>query len=101
MAVAAIVADLPAVILIVLTALAGASATVFGLMLLTGVVDTAGFDSTATTARLDAAWWWYAVYGVLAVAGMVAQVRIAGRLAASAADRWRHQTEPGADSRVV
>jgi hypothetical protein len=94
LAVGAMVADLPAVILVVLTAFAGASATVFGLMLLTGVVDTSDFDSATITERLDDGWWWYALYLVLAAVGLVAQTRLAGRLMAPMSEHWRRPAGP-------
>jgi hypothetical protein len=84
----AIAGDLPGVLLIVLTALAGSAAVVFGLMLLTGAVDTADFASAATTELLDDDWWWYALYLVLAIVGIVVQARFTARLAASLREQW-------------
>jgi len=69
----AIAGDLPMVLLTVLTGLAGASTIVFGLMLVFGVVDVSELDSAQTTEVLADDWWWYAIYIVLAIAGMVAQ----------------------------
>jgi hypothetical protein len=69
----AIAGDLPMVLLTVLTGLAGASTMVFGMMLLFGVTDLDDIDSAPTTAVLADDWWWYAIYAVLAVAGMLAQ----------------------------
>jgi len=69
----AIVGDLPMVLLTVLTGLAGASTMVFGLMLVFGVIDVDELDSARTTEVLADDWWWYAIYIVLAVAGMLAQ----------------------------
>jgi hypothetical protein len=84
----AIVGDLPAIILEVLTALAGSSAVVFGLMLLFGAVDTADFDSANATERLDDDWWWYAIYVVLAIAGLVEQFRLTQSIRGSVRDQW-------------
>jgi hypothetical protein len=69
----ALVADLPMALLTVLTALAGASAIVAGLMLVVGVTDVADFDSAQTTTTLADDWWWYAIYLALAVGGVIAQ----------------------------
>lgn len=88
LAFAAIVGDLPAVLLVALTALGGASIVVFGVMLVGGVIDTADFESAATTEQLDDDWWWYALYVGLAVAGMVAQIRHAERTAATMREAW-------------
>ena len=75
LAVVAIVGDVPMVLLTVLTALAGATLTTFGLMLLFGVVDTADFDSRATTRNVNDDWWWYATYIGLAIVGGISQFR--------------------------
>ena len=88
LALVAIVADLPVFLLMVLTALAGASTAVFGLMLLFGAVDTADLDSALTTERLDDDWWWYAGYAAIAIAGIVVQVRYTERLRASLREQW-------------
>jgi hypothetical protein len=74
LAVVALVGDLPMVLLTVLTAFAGSSAIVAGLMLIFGVTDLGDFDSAQTTAALADDWWWYPIYFVLAFAGLVAQL---------------------------
>lgn len=88
LAFAAIVADLPTVLLVVLTAFAGASAIVFGLMLIFGTLDSPDLADASTTSELDDDWWWYAGYLVLAVAGLVVQFRTANRLSESMRDAW-------------
>ncbi len=70
-----IVGDMPMVLLTILTALAGASAITGGLMLMFGVLDTTDFDSATTTKGLDDDWWWYVIYVVLAVVGVITQLR--------------------------
>lgn len=89
LALLAIVADLPGVLLIVLSALAGAIAITGGLMLLTDVVDTADFTVAATTERISDEWWWYLIYLAVAITGIVAQVR-----------ETRHPTAPMRESWV-
>jgi hypothetical protein len=69
----ALVADLPMALLTILTAMAGASTIVAGLMLIFGVTDVGEFDSAQTTTTLADDWWWYAIYLVLAIGGMIAQ----------------------------
>jgi len=69
----AIAGDLPMVLLTVLTALAGASTIVAGLMLLVGTVDLEDFDLGVTTETVADNWWWFALYGGLVVGGIVAQ----------------------------
>jgi hypothetical protein len=88
LAFAAIAADMPMVLLTVLTALAGSSAMVGGLMLLFGVVSTGDFDSTLTTQTLDDDWWWYVLYVAIAGIGIGAQMRASARLHASLRASW-------------
>ena len=75
-------------LLAVLTAFGGASVAVAGTMLLFGVISIDDFDSAATTQRLDDDWWWYAMFVVLAVAGIIAQIRSTVRLRASLREAW-------------
>ncbi len=84
----AIAGDLPMVILTVLSAFAGASTIVAGLMLIFGVVDTGQFSSAGTTRDLDDDWWWYAIYFATAVAGLVSQFRLLDRVSGSLRQAW-------------
>jgi hypothetical protein len=84
----AIVGDLPMVLLTVLTALAGASTIVAGLMLLFGTVDVADFDIGDTTTYVADDWWWYAIYGGLVVAGIIAQFTDVDRRRESLRAAW-------------
>lgn len=88
LAILAIVADLPTVILVVLTSFAGASAMVLGVMLLVGRADTEEFRTDALVASIDDAWWWWVIYVVLAVAGLIAQVRLVEGLRTSVRTAW-------------
>ena len=88
LAVGAIVAELPMVLLIVLSALGGASAITMGVMLLVGTTDSADFTKDSATEQIDAGWWWYVVYGVLALAGVVSQTRGAARIRGSMREAW-------------
>jgi len=73
LAMLAIAGDLPMVLLTILTALAGASTMVGGLMLLFGTVDVDDFDIGDTTTYVADNWWWFVVYGGLVVGGIIAQ----------------------------
>jgi ABC-type phosphate transport system permease subunit len=84
----AIVGDLPMVILMVLTALAGASTVVFGLMLVVGVIDLGDLDSAATTQAVDDDWWWYAISILVAAVGIGAQFRAVESLATTMRQQW-------------
>jgi uncharacterized protein DUF4203 len=85
---AAIASDLPRLLLIMLSAAAGATAIVTGIMLLTGAVDTAEFSADAVTARVEDELWWYFLYGVLASLGVVIQVRAVDPMRAPVHEQW-------------
>jgi Domain of unknown function (DUF4203) len=93
----AIAANMPMVVLIVLSALAGASALPAGIMLLVGAVDTDEFGDKAVTELANNDWWWYAVFAIFALVGLLAQVRSAERLRGSMRDAWaaEHGGAPG------
>jgi hypothetical protein len=84
----AIAGDLPMVLLTVLTALAGASTIVAGLMLLFGTVDVEDFDIGTTTEYVADDWWWFVIYGGLVVAGIVAQFTDVDRRRESLRQAW-------------
>ena len=89
----AIAGNLPMVLLTVLTALAGASTIVAGMMLLFGTFDTEDFSIGLTTEYVADDWWWFVIYGGLVVGGHhrpVHRRRSSTRLAArSLVDRRR------------
>ncbi|CCH77678.1 putative Oligopeptide transporters, OPT superfamily [Nostocoides japonicum T1-X7] len=95
-----IVADLPSVFLVVLSALGGAVVVVFGLMALFGIVDTADFTTGEVTARLSMSWWWYAVYLAVALAGVVAQARHLSGFRGTVRDQWSNSNASSAPGRV-
>ena len=88
LAIAAVKLELPVVLLIVLTAAAGATAIVGGLMLLVGAVDIDDLSRSGVTDRIDASVWWWALDLVLAIAGIVSQGRAADRLRVSMREAW-------------
>jgi hypothetical protein len=88
LAVVALLGDMPMVILTVLTALAGATTIVAGVMLVFGVIELDDLGSGVTTEQLDDDWWWYALYGALAVAGMITQLGDTARRRATLRDAW-------------
>lgn len=75
LAVIAIATDLPAIILVILTALAGASVTLTGVMVIAGAVSPERLTVDSVAAAMDGGWLWYGLYAVLAVLGMLAQFR--------------------------
>ena len=82
----ALASNLPFALLVLLSATAGAGAITAGLQVLLGVV-TPGADAEAIQDALAGQWWWTLVYLALAVAGVVVQLRGAGR--ADARSQWR------------
>jgi hypothetical protein len=86
MAVVALVTRLPHLLLVLVSALGGASATVTGVMLLVGVVD--GGDFTGPT-RIDVAegqWWWSVAWLALSALGILVQLR--ARRVPDIRDEW-------------
>lgn len=75
LALLAIRTNLPLILLILLSALGGASVTVTGLMLLFGVIDSANFHDEAFASRIHDDWWWYLLFLVLAITGALFQSR--------------------------
>lgn len=71
----AVVADLPMLLLVLVSALGGATVAVAGLMLLVGTLDTADFGDATITSQIQDDWWWYLLFLVLATAGVVTQSR--------------------------
>lgn len=87
LAIAAITADLPMLLLIWLSALAGAVTAIGGLMLIVGTVDLDGFRA-ATTEQLHDSWGWYLGYVALAITGFVVQLRGADLSQRTMAQAW-------------
>lgn len=92
LAVFAIGADLPGILLLVLSSMAGATAIVAGVMVLTGTVHTNEFTDAGVTERIRDSWWWYLIYLAVMVTGIVVQGREVQELRASTRTAW---TEAG------
>ncbi len=84
----AIAGDLPMVLLTVLTALAGASAIVAGLMLFVGTFDADDFSIGSTTEYVADDWWWFVIYGGLVVGGIIAQFTDVDRRRETLREAW-------------
>lgn len=70
-----LIGDLPAVLLIVLTALAGANLVISGVMLLLGMIDLPVLQASGGGLPPGQSWWWGLVSLALAGVGMIAQWR--------------------------
>jgi hypothetical protein len=99
LAVVAIVGNLPMVLLTVLTALAGSSVIVAGTMLLVGTINNDDLSSAVTTERLADNAWWYAMYLLLSLIGVMAQVRAAESMNQTIRESWA--AEGGREMRSV
>jgi len=88
LALLAIAADLPSVLLTVLSALGGATVITAGVMLLTSQLETADFTLESATERINDDWWWYVTYAALAIVGIVVQVRHTERLTQTLRASW-------------
>jgi hypothetical protein len=88
LAVVAIVGDLPMVLLTLLTALAGSSAMVNGLMLLFGAVDLDDYTIASTTEVAADDWWWFVIHAALAIGGIVAQLLDVDRRRSTLREAW-------------
>lgn len=84
----AIAADLPTGLLLILTALTGASAVVLGIMLLVGTANTVDFETAVIIDAIDDAWWWWVIYAGIAIAGIVVQIRMVENLRTSLRQSW-------------
>jgi hypothetical protein len=73
---------------VLLAAVAGASAIVFGIMLLVGTLQSSELEQGSVTERLGDDWWWFAIYLGLVVTGVIAQVSATDRIRASLRDSW-------------
>ncbi|MGB3409909.1 MAG: DUF4203 domain-containing protein [Microthrixaceae bacterium] len=84
----AIVGDLPMIILTVLTATAGATAVVGGLMLLVGAMDSVDLDRANVVSRVQDKPGWWLLYVLVAIAGIVSQSRTLRSLEYSLREQW-------------
>lgn len=88
LAVLAIATDLPALLLVVLTALSGASIALTGVMIMVGTISSRRLDGDAVLAAMATSWWWYALYIGLAALGLVAQGRHLARGRRTMRQQW-------------
>lgn len=87
-AVAAIVADLPLLLLQVISAMGGAAVAVAGLMLTLGSIDVEEFAGGGYLSIVRENWWWWLIYMSVAVLGILAQGRFSERQRESIRRHW-------------
>ncbi|GAA3969792.1 DUF4203 domain-containing protein [Gordonia caeni] len=76
---ATLAVNLPAVLLVVLSALGGSTAIVAGMMFLSDTIRTTDVAGDQVTATVAEHWWWWVLYAGFAIIGVVAQVRLLGQ----------------------
>ncbi len=84
----AIVANLPMMLLVVLTALTGAAMVVVGLLIVVGSLESTELTSASTTQALELGWGWSLLAALLVVVGIVSQVSTTERLSRSMREAW-------------
>jgi hypothetical protein len=71
----AVVGNMPMVVLIVLSSIAGAVSVVAGLMLMVGSLNSSDFNAASFSQSVDDSWGWYLTLLALILVGVVAQIR--------------------------
>lgn len=92
LALLAILTNLPQVILIVVSALTGASILIGGLIVVVGVVENAEDVGNVGVAEQP---WWYAAYLGAAIIGVIVQLRFVGQPRAPVRETWAQQPGQG------
>lgn len=88
----AMIGRAPLMLLVLVSATAGASALVGGIMFLAGTVEVADLDGTTVVDRIDASPWWWLLWLVVAAAGVVVQVRTTARTTVDVRREWHGET---------
>ena len=91
----AVVTELPMVVLVVFSTIAGALAITAGLMLVFNAIDTEDWSNTAVVDLIDDDWWWWVIAFALAIAGLVAQMSVITRMRWSMHQAWDNSWRPG------
>ena len=84
-----ILLNLPKMLVVVYTALAGAVLTIAGVMLLIGQLETVELGTGAAVAIVGPAWFWLIVWAVLAAIGLGVQLQSTGEYEPDLHD-WRN-----------
>jgi hypothetical protein len=91
----AVVTELPMLLLVVFSTIAGALAITAGLMLVFNATDTKDWNSTTVVDLIDDDWWWWVIAFALAIAGLVAQMSVITRMRWSMHQAWDNSWRPG------
>jgi hypothetical protein len=93
-AIVALMVELPMVLLVVLTTIAGAITMTGGGMLLVGELETAEWNSDTVIELIDDRWWWWVIALVLAIAGFFAQMKTISQLRWNMHAAWDNSPTP-------
>jgi hypothetical protein len=88
LAIIAIVAEMPMVILVLLSTVAGAITMTVGAMLLVGQIETGDWNSNSVIDLIDDDWWWWAIAITLMAIGLLSQMRTIAQLHWSTRAAW-------------
>ena len=80
--------NMPMIVLVVFSSVAGAVGVVGGLMLLVGSLNSSDFTQAAFNEAVQDGWGWYLTLVVLAVLGIVAQARQAAAMRRTVQEVW-------------
>jgi NADH:ubiquinone oxidoreductase subunit 5 (subunit L)/multisubunit Na+/H+ antiporter MnhA subunit len=86
---------LPMAVLVVFSTIAGALTTTAGLMLVFNALDTEDFSNDKVVDLIDDKWWWWVIAFALAIAGLVAQMKVITRMRWTSRQAWDNSWRPG------
>ena len=89
---ASVFANMPMIVLVIFSSVAGAIGVVGGLMLLVGSLNSGDFTQTAFADAVEDGWGWYLTLVVLSILGIAAQARQAAAMRRSVRDVWYAET---------
>lgn len=96
--IAAVVSELPMVLLVVFSTIAGALSITAGLMLLFGKIETEDWNNDSVVNLIEDDWWWWVIAFGLALFGIVSQLRTVAELRWSMRAAWDNSRVPGKPS---
>ena len=88
----AVVGNMPMVVLIVLSSIAGAVSVVAGLMLMVGSLNSSDFNAASFSQSVDDSWGWYLTLLALILVGVVAQIRQRATWRRTVRETWYVET---------
>lgn len=88
----AMIGRAPLLLLVLISATAGASALVGGIMFLVGTIDVADLDQATVVDRIDASPWWWLLWLVVAAAGIAVQLRTTVATTVDVRREWHGET---------